>query len=150
MPNGGTPAASFEFRASAGIPAPVRARIRKLEDAIATLRLEMTAVAGDVVAMASGFARTDDRVFVQHTITAKIHRAKVNDDGCTLCGWPYLSARRKGPGKLYRFVNNLVNIPGTMMCEHCLPTERAVAMGVHSADLSGDELEPSDNDVQDT
>ena len=67
----------------------------------------------------------------------------------TLCGWPFATSRRKGPGKPHRFVDSLVNIPGTMICDHCLPTERAVAMRVHSADLSADELELSDDNVQD-
>ena len=59
--------------------------------------------AQDVAAMAFGFARTDNRVYVQNT------------------------------------VESLVDMPGMMMCEKCLPTERAIAVGRYDADMSADE-----------
>jgi hypothetical protein len=147
LPANGGPAGSLSFRAAGGIPAPVRARIRKLEDTIDALRAEVTTVAGDMVSLATGFARTDDRIFVQNTITAKVHQARPNDDGSTLCSWRFIAARRKGPGKCFRFINNLVNLPGTMLCEACLPTEHAIAKAVQTADLSGDEMEISGDEA---
>ena len=33
----------------------------------------------------------------------------------------------------------VVDMPGAMMCERCLPTEQAIATGRHDADLSADE-----------
>ena len=90
--------------------------------------------------MATGFARTDDRVFVQNTITAAIHQAKGNDGGHTFCGWRYAGARRRGSGLPYRFLHSLAGLPGTMICERCMPTERALARSTEHGDLSGDEL----------
>ena len=43
-----------------------------------------------------------------------------------------------GPGLIYRVVQTLTGLPGGMICERCLPTERAIAMNLMD-DLSGDE-----------
>ena len=90
--------------------------------------------------MATGFARTDNRVYVQNTATATIHMAKRGDDGRTICGWPYARARARGPELPYRPIQNLVDMPGMLLCEKCLPTERAIAVGRYEADLSADEF----------
>ena len=92
----------------------------------------MQAQAQDVVAIAN-------RVYVQNTVTAAIHMAKCSDNGHTVCGWPYARARKRGSGLPYRIGNSLVDMPGTMICERCLPTERAIAIGRFNAGLSGDE-----------
>ena len=104
------------------------------------LEAEMQSQARDVVGIATGFARTDDRVFIQNVTTAAIHYAVSNDNGHTVCGWRYAAARRKG-GPAYRIAPSLLNMPGYLLCEHCLPTERALAMSNSSEthELSGDE-----------
>ena len=81
----------------------------------------------DVVALATGYARTDDRVFVQNEITASVHVARSWDQNLTTCGWQYATAKRVN-GAGYRILNTLVNLPGSMLCERCLTTERAVAL----------------------
>ena len=51
---------------------------------------------------------------------------------------------RKGAGAPYRVVQSLVNMPSTMICERCMPTERALAATtgiIGNAALSGDEHE---------
>ena len=82
--------------------------------------------------------RTDDRVFVQNEITACVHVARSWDQNLTTFGWQYATAKRVN-GAGYRILNTLVNLPGSMLCERCLTTERAVALGAHAAELSGDE-----------
>ena len=111
-----------------------------MEDAIARLDAELQNQARDVVGLATGFARTDDRVFIQNTTTAALHYAAANNAGGTVCGWPFASARKKG-GPAYRTVPSLRGMPGFLMCERCLPTERAIAMRNSSDthELSGDE-----------
>jgi hypothetical protein len=150
LPNGGHDAQPFGPGTRSGIPAAMRARLRKLEDAMTSLREEMAAQAADVIGLATGYARTDDRVFVQNTITAAVHQAKPNDNGSTLCGWPFATARRKGPGKPYRIVNDLIDIPGHMICDTCLKTERSVAFKAarrQQTELSPDECECSEPDI---
>ena len=103
------------------------------------MQIELQTQARDVVGLATGFVRTDSRVFIQNTRNAAIHYAVANDNRSTVCGWPFASAKRGG--KSYRVVPNLVDIPGHLMCEHCLPTERLIALGSScpAHELSGDE-----------
>ena len=98
------------------------------------VQADMTAQAQDAVSLAIGFARTDDRVFIQSTVTAAIHMAKAHDSGHTCCGWRYFAARKKGSGSPHRIVDSIATLPGCMICERCMPTEPAVAMQMHDAD----------------
>ena len=58
-----------------------------------------------------------------------------------MCGWPFGTARKLKSGlPAFRVINNLVNMPGSRMCDKCLPLERAVVLSVRGDYLSGDEL----------
>ena len=98
------------------------ARVRKLEAALCKLEADMVSQAQDVVGIATGFERTDDRLFIQNKDTATVHFARSNDDGHTACGWRFATAR-----STYRIVHSLRDLPSSMMCEKCLPTERLMA-----------------------
>ena len=91
------------------------------------------------MALATGFARTDNRLYVQNT-TATIQLARGGDEGRAICGWPYARARARGLELSFRTVQCLNDIPGMLLCEKCLPTERAIAVGRFDAELSADEL----------
>ena len=119
--------------------APPLKRIQKIEASLRTLEDIAQSQAQDVVGLATGFARTDNRVFVQNIASAAIHMAKGADDGHTLCGWKFTSASSRMPGPPYRFVASLTDMPGCMMCEKCLPTERALPLGRCEAELSRDD-----------
>jgi hypothetical protein len=117
-------------------------KIRRIEAALVSLQSEVHAQAQDVVALATGFARTDDRSYLQNTITATVHCARSIDSGHAICGWRFATARRPPNGMAYRVISSLVNLPGSMICERCMPTERAIAASISNADecdLSGDE-----------
>ena len=132
------------FGGSVATSAALRARLRNLEAAMAKLQVEVQTQSQDMVAVAVAFARPDQRIFIQNTVTAAIHRAKPNDDGSTMCGWPFARARKKGAGAPFRAVHSLAGMPFTMICDRCLPTERAIASAVGIAGtegLSGDEFE---------
>ena len=116
-------------------------RIRALEASLEKLRKEMLTQAQDVVALATGFARTDQRIFIMNTVTACVHFARHHDEGHTACGWPFARVRRTASGPAFRIINNLVDIPGSMMCDGCLPTEKAVALAAIHGDMSGDDQE---------
>ncbi len=127
---------------AAGASSAIHARLRTLEAALAKMQTDVQAQASDVVALATGFARTDDRIFLQNTITATVHCARSIDGGYAMCGWRFATARRPPNGMAYRAIGSLVNLPGSMLCERCMPTERAVAVSLDNADdvdLSGDE-----------
>ena len=130
LPN--KPALSFNLNAGSDkqqLTAAVRARVEQLEDALRKLEDVVQTQAQNVVALATGFARTDDRIYVQNTATATVHVARSGDNGRTICGWPFARAKSRGPEIPSPNINCLRDIPGTMMCEKCLPTERAIAVG---------------------
>lgn len=114
-------------------------RVRKLEQTMKRFREDLQAQAQEVVGIATGHARTDNRLFIQNSITAMVHFAKTHDDGHTMCGWRFATVRRHGLGPPSRILHDLIDIPGAMICEQCLPTERTIAHIVLNVDLSGDE-----------
>ena len=133
---GAAPSTPMTFGISK-IPAPdsrLAARVRKIEAALSKLESDMTVQAQDIVGIATGFARTDNRIFVQNTDTATVHFARANDDGHTACGWRFATAR-----STYRILQTLLELPSTMLCERCLPTERIMAATILDPVLSGDE-----------
>ena len=83
------------------------------------VEVAMLAQSQDFVGIAAGFARPDDRVFIQNTRTAAVRYARSNDDGHTVCGWKFAGAGRRGPGLAYRIVNTFTGLPGGMLCERC-------------------------------
>ena len=119
--------------------ARMRERLRKLEAELVRMQAEIQRQACEVVGIATGFARTDQRVFIQNTTTKAIHYAIANNSRSTVCGWAFKAANRGG--KSYRVVPNLVNMPGHLLCEHCLLTERLISLGTNCTahDISGDE-----------
>ena len=64
-----------------------------------------------------------------------VHFARANDDGHTACGWRFATAR-----STYRILQTLLELPSTMLCERCLPTERIMAATILDPVLSGDEV----------
>jgi len=145
----GAPAPSTPFLPAPGTPGraakegrAANARLLLLERALSDLQQTVQTQAQDVVAMATAFCRTDQRIFVQNTASAAVHFARYGDSRSAACGWPFGTARKLKDGRpAFRILDNLVNIPGTMMCETCLPLERTVALSIRDDLLSGDELD---------
>jgi hypothetical protein len=146
-PSTGVPSPSTPFLSAPGTPGraakdgrAMNARLTLLERALSGPQETFQAQAQDVVAVASGFCCTDRRIFVQNTASAAVHFATSSDTRSTACGWPFGTARKLKSGQpAFRVLGNLVNIPGTMMCESCLPLELTIALSVRDALLSGDE-----------
>ena len=83
--------------------------------------------------------------FIQNSSSATIHQSSPTDFGRARCDWcydgPMYRARRKVAASSNRTLLNLDGIPGDMICERCLPTERLAAFNkdiIHD-ELSGDE-----------
>ena len=108
-----------------------------------SLRADLHAQAQDLVGIATGFACMDARVFIQNTSTVAVRYAKPNDTRSTVCGWLFACARKqRGAGPAYCTVPNLKDLSGNILCETCLPTERAVAFNLIELELglaSGDD-----------
>ena len=58
--------------------AALKARVKKLEEAMGRLQSDVQSQTQDLVRTAIGFARTDARVFIQNTTSAAVHYAKTN------------------------------------------------------------------------
>ena len=125
---------SFGIPTSKSTDSLLAARVRKVEALLSRLQDDMAVQAQDVVGIATGFARSDNRIFVQNVATATVHFARSNDDGHTACGWRFATAR-----STYRVLHSLLDLPYSMICERCLPTERIMAENIFGADLSGDD-----------
>ena len=84
-------------------------------------------------------------VYIQNKIIATVHRARPSQDGRAICEWNYkgqtFRARRHDARDAYITLNSLVDIPGSLMCDRCLPSEKTIAFGNAEHDLSGDESE---------
>ena len=83
--------------------------------------------------------------YIQNCATATVHQASPSTLGRARCGWCYDGsthrARRKVAVGTYRVLPNLDGIPGDMICERCLPADKAAAHEedlIH-VDVSGDE-----------
>lgn len=115
-----------------------RRHIRALEKRIDELQEQLHTTASDVVAVGTAFARTDERIFVQNSVAATVHAARIADHGATMCGWRWsaMTSRNGGNGRVLR---SLKCLPASMLCDRCLKTERAIAQAVQDAELSGDE-----------
>ena len=130
---------SFAADATEQSSKDLNARLRKLETVMKNLEAIAQTQGQDVVGLATGFARTNTRVFVQNTVTAAVHDAEANDDGHIVCGWRYIAAHKRGGWLPYRIAPTLVDVPCPMLCERCLPTEKAIATGCDEVELSGGE-----------
>jgi hypothetical protein len=43
-----------------------------------------------------------------------VHYAVSNCNRSTVCGWPFASARKKGPGPAYTIIPSLLGMPGSL------------------------------------
>lgn len=131
-------ATSLPFRSGGrtSTSAPVRARIRKLEAAMTQLEERVQAQAQYMVA-----AHAPMREYSCKTPRRPPFTGRNRTTMATPCGWGYAGARKRGAGPPYRIVPSLANLPSSMICERCMPTENAVAAPVGIVDdheLSGD------------
>jgi hypothetical protein len=87
----------------------MNAKLHKLEAALSKVQSEVQSQASDVLALATGFARTDDRTYIQNLITAIVHCARTIDGGHAMCGWRFATARRTPTGLAYRVISTGFN-----------------------------------------
>ena len=120
------------------------ARLHAVEVAMARLESQVEDQAQDVVAHATR-ANLPPPVYIQNSASAVVHLARPNDDGRTICGWSYRGSthrarNREGSGH-YTTIESIENLPGGMLCDKCLKTERCVALAadIACAELSCDE-----------
>ena len=86
----------------------------------------------DLIGVATHFMETAPRVYLQNMDTSAIHL--VSSEGRTACGWKFARSRTSTIT-----LATLSGVPGILMCEACLPSERIIAMTLGPAPLSDDD-----------
>ena len=84
--------------------------------------------------------------YVQHDVTATVHRLRPGDASRSMCGIATAGATfraRRQDKKTYVPIHSLRDIPGILLCDRCLSTERAKALERELIDaaISGDEVD---------
>ena len=120
-------------------------RLAALESKIADLEHTLQGHTSELAILSSAASSSSIGEYIQNSTTAMVHQASTAAQGRTRCGWCFdgstYRARRQVSAKSFRVLPSLAGLPGDMICERCLPSERTAALGrdlVHD-DLSGDE-----------
>ena len=125
------------------------AAMARLEELVEVQNLEIDAIRG---AAAVDLLPT----YVQHTVLNTVHRLRKHGESRTICGLdvgasfkaylpsqPQARSHHRVTVKTYAPVRSLAGVPGILICERCLKSERTAALAKEliDADLSGDEVE---------
>ena len=86
----------------------------------------------DMVGIAAGFIHKAPRAYIQNLSSAAVHL--VSSEGHTAYGWKFSRSRTST-----RALATLSGVPGIMLCEACLPSERTIACALGPAALSDDD-----------
>ena len=138
------PFASVRSTEHANMPSKVQAlevALAKLDSQVKQHAIERDQMQADIVP-----AHAVKPSYVQNIETAAVHLIRPTDTCRTMCGYefrgPTFRKRRTcKPEECFRFFDSLKDIPGTMMCSRCLPSERTMALTLDllDADVSADE-----------
>ena len=125
------------------------AAMTRLEELVKVQTIELDAI--------RAAASVDQRPsFVQHSVLNTVHRLRALGESRTICGLnieasfkaylpsqPQTRSHHRVAVKTYAPIHTLAGIPGILLCDRCLRSERAAALAKEliDADLSGDEIE---------
>ena len=110
----------------------LRDRLAALETQIGQMNATMQRQSQEMVGLAAGSVQTAPQVFLQNLESSAIHL--VATEGRTACGWKFARSRTSTSTR-----STLSGVPGILMCEMCLPSERLIACTLGPAPLSDDE-----------
>ena len=110
----------------------LRSRLADLELQMEKLQRALQSQSQDMVGLAAGYMQQAPRAYVQNLTSAAIHL--VTSEGRTACGWKFARSRTGT-----RTMATLSGVPGILLCDVCLPSERTLACALGPAPLSDDE-----------
>ena len=122
-------------------------RVHKLTEAMGRLEALLEEQAQEIADIKAAAAVEAAPQFVRRLITATVHRLRPSDESRTICGISVTGAtfraRRQDSSKTYLPLEKLDDIPGILLCDRCLHSERAAALERELVDaaISGDEVE---------
>ena len=127
-----TPSLTMGPGAKAAGVTQLRARLSSLEEQMTKMENAIQSQSQDLIGVAARFIETAPRVYLQNTESSAIHL--VSSEGRTACGWKFARSRTSTIT-----LATLSGVPGILMCEACLPSERIIAMTLGPAPLSDDD-----------
>ena len=110
----------------------LRSRLASLEAQMTKMEHAIQSQSQDMIGIAAGFVQSAPRAYLQNLDSSAVHL--VSSEGRTACGWKFARSRTST-----RTMATLSGVPGIIMCEACLPSERIVALTLGPAPLSDDE-----------
>ena len=131
-PTSSSPARLLGPGAKASGVTQLRTRLAALESQIEQMQADVQRQSQDIVGLAAGYVQQAPRAYIQNLVSAAVHL--VSTEGHTACGWKFARSRTGT-----RAMATLSGVPGILLCEMCLPSERTVACALGPAALSGEE-----------
>ena len=125
------------------------AKVLALGSALARIEVQLVQLEADKVTIDNireqAAADTTPR-YVQHEVTATVHRLRPGDGSRSICGISIAGATfraRRQDRKTYLPIDTIAGIPGILLCDRCLKIERINALENELIDtaISGDEVE---------
>ena len=121
-------------------------RLHSLTVAMTRLEELVEEQTAEIASIRAAAAADPAPAFVQHAVLDTVHRLRPSDAARTICGICVMGATfraRRQDVKTYVPIDSIADIPGILLCDRCLHTERiaALAKELPDAALSGDEVE---------
>ena len=110
----------------------LRSRLSDIERQMESLQNAIQCQSQDMIGIAAGYIQQTPRAYLQNLSSSAVHL--ISSEGRTACGWKFARSRTDT-----RSMATLSGVPGILICETCLPSERMLACALGPAPLSDDE-----------
>ncbi len=109
----------------------LRSRLTAIERQMENLQNAIQSQSQDMIGIAAGYMQAP-RAYLQNLASSAVHL--IASEGRTACGWKFARSRTAT-----RSMATLSGVPGILLCEMCLPSERVIACALGPAPLSDDD-----------
>jgi hypothetical protein len=110
----------------------LRSRLTAIERQMENLQNAIQSQSQDMIGIAAGYMQQAPRAYLQNLDSSAVHL--IANEGRTACGWKFARSRTDT-----RTMATLSGVPGILLCEMCLPSERIIACALGPAPLSDDD-----------
>ena len=130
-----------------GVDTGSQRRLHSLTEVLSRLEAVVEEQSAEIASTRADAAKDAAPKIVRHAVTATVHKLRPGDPSSTICGicvtGATFRARRQDNTTVYLPIDKVDDIPGVLLCDRCLHTERARALEKELIDaaISGDEVE---------
>ena len=130
-----------------GVDTASRRQMQTLTQALSRLEALVEEQSAEMAIIRADAVKYVAPQYVRHSVIATVHKLRRDDASRTLCGicitGATFRARRQDASKVYQPIDKIDDVPGLLLCDRCLKTERLAALEKEFIDaaLSGDEVE---------